>query len=124
MPELKAWFMEMEVKVDGPASVVAGDDPPDEGSLPPTSASTTHMSADPDTIREGESTVLASHVDQPAQEQPQLPLLSAVDDSDIDLLGTLQGSETSVFQHVDDLRLFDVAWLDLLSDADLDYARL
>ncbi|OPB46320.1 hypothetical protein A0O28_0064410 [Trichoderma guizhouense] len=124
MPELKAWFMEMEVKADGPASVVTGDDPPDEGSLPPTSASTTHMSADSDTIREGESTVLASYVDQPAQEEPQLPLLSAVDDSDIDLLGTSQGSETSVFQHVDDLRLFDAAWLEFLSDADLDYARL
>ncbi|KAJ4859733.1 hypothetical protein T069G_04721 [Trichoderma breve] len=124
MPELKAWFMEIEVKADGPASVVTGDDPPDEGSLSPTSASTTHMSADSDTIREGKSTVLASYVDQPAQEEQQFPLLSAVDDSDIDLLGTSQGSETSVFQHVDDLRLFDVAWLDLLSNAGLDYPQL
>lgn len=116
--------MEIEVKADGPASVVTGDDPPDEGSLSPTSASTTHMSADSDTIREGESTVLASYVDQPAQEEQQFPLLSVVDDSDIDLLGTSQGSETSVFQDVDDLRLFDVAWLDLLSNAGLDYPQL
>lgn len=130
MTELKAWFVEIEVEVDGPASVVTGDDPPDEGSLSPTSASTTtHMSTSADSFGEGDFTMSVNYVDQPAQEDSQFSLLSAVDDSDIDIdididmLATSQDSTTSVFQDVDDLG-FDVAWLDNIPNADLDYSQL
>ncbi|PTB53242.1 hypothetical protein M431DRAFT_496542 [Trichoderma harzianum CBS 226.95] len=123
MNDLKAWFTEIQVAADGPASVVTGDDPPDEGSLSQTSASTTDMSADSDTIRQSDFTVTVGYVGQPAQEDPQFPLLSAVDDSDIDVLSTSQGSAASVFQQVDDL-IFDAAWFDTISNAGLDYPHL
>ncbi|KAL7908193.1 hypothetical protein GGI35DRAFT_55675 [Trichoderma velutinum] len=123
MPELKAWFVEIEVQIERPASVVTGDDPPDEGSLSPASASTTHMSANADSFGEDDFAMPVSYMDQPAQEDSQFSLLSAVDDSDIDMLGTSQGSTTSVFQDVDDMG-FDVAWLDTIPDGDLDYPQL
>ncbi|KAL6695669.1 hypothetical protein J3F84DRAFT_348988 [Trichoderma pleuroticola] len=125
MPELKAWFVEIEVEVERPASVVTGDDPPDEASLSPTSASTTHTSTSADSFVQGDFTMSVSYEDEPAQEDSQFSLLAAVDDSDIDIdmLGTSQDSTTSVFEDVDDMG-FDVTWLDNIPDADLDYPQL
>ncbi|KAK4077753.1 uncharacterized protein Triagg1_3447 [Trichoderma aggressivum f. europaeum] len=125
MSDLKVWFLDTEVEVEGSASMVTGDNPPDEGSLSPATASTTHMSTSPDSFGQGDFAMPVSYVDQPAQEDSQFSFLSAVDDNDmdIDLLGTSQDFTTSMFQNMDDVD-FDFACLDDIPNAGLDYPRL
>lgn len=124
MAELKAWFEEIHVSGEGPASLVTGDDPPDEGSLSPASVSTTNMNNNADPLGYGDvydpfgdhafdsNNMPVSYVDQSAQEDADLGMLSDLNSSDIDMFTSSQDSVTSPdFENMGTLSFGDT-WLD------------
>ncbi|EHK18417.1 uncharacterized protein TRIVIDRAFT_68438 [Trichoderma virens Gv29-8] len=123
MPDLKAWFVEIEVESERPTSVVTGDDPPEEGSLSPASTSATHMGTNADSFGEDDFTsdiMPVSYMEQSTQEDSQFALLSALDEGDADMLDSSQDSATSDFQSMNNMT-FDIPWFD---DTDLGFPSL
>ncbi|KAL7931824.1 hypothetical protein V8C35DRAFT_282163 [Trichoderma chlorosporum] len=85
MSELKAWFVETEVEVEGLSSPVTGDDPLNEDSLSPASASTTHMSSGADSLGEVDF---------------DFNSMSAVNDSDVDMLSQDMSFDDAFLSHL------------------------
>ncbi|KAL7944107.1 hypothetical protein V8C42DRAFT_96412 [Trichoderma barbatum] len=128
MAVLRAWFQEIDVPRDGPASLVTGDDPPDEDSLSPASASTTHMNTNTDSFSDAYATpadggfasnpMSASYEGQSPQDGAQLSLTSSLNGSDVDMFVSSQNSTASALMSMDNTE-FDNIWLDLNLNTDL-----